>query len=121
MPLLGEDCPRPSQYVLASVITHVRSEPNHDDDTPGDSVEPEPNHPDPGLRRVSYAELYALVADLVSAFLARGLKAGDRIASYSSNCIVRIPNVPHARDGLRPGVACGARAPLGAPPVRGGS
>ena len=54
------------------------------------SVEPEPNHPKPDLRRVTYAELYALVADLVSAFLARGLKPGDRIASYASNCIVRM-------------------------------
>ena len=53
-------------------------------------VEPEPNHPNPERRCVSYAELYALVADTVSAFLARGLKPGDRIASYSSNCIVRI-------------------------------
>ncbi len=56
-------------------------------------VEPEPNHPNPELRRVSYAELYTLVADLVSAFLARGLKPGDRIASYSSNCIVGIDQV----------------------------
>ncbi|TFK91828.1 acetoacyl-CoA synthetase [Polyporus arcularius HHB13444] len=54
------------------------------------AIEPEPNHPEPGLRRVSYAELYALVADLVSAFLARGLKPGDRIASYSSNCIENV-------------------------------
>ena len=38
---------------------------------------------------MSYAELYTLVADLASAFLARGLQPGDRIASYSSNCIVR--------------------------------
>ncbi|KAI0722938.1 acetoacetate-CoA ligase [Earliella scabrosa] len=54
------------------------------------AIEPEPNHPKPDLRRVTYAELYALVADLVSAFLARGLKPGDRIASYASNCIENV-------------------------------
>ncbi|KAI0774307.1 acetoacyl-CoA synthetase [Fomes fomentarius] len=54
------------------------------------AIEPELNHPRPELRRVSYAELYTLVANLVSAFLARGLKPGDRIASYSSNCIENV-------------------------------
>ncbi|KAI0335499.1 acetoacyl-CoA synthetase [Cubamyces sp. BRFM 1775] len=54
------------------------------------AIEPEPNHPNPDFRRVSYAELYALVSDLVSAFLAHGLKPGDRIASYSSNCIENV-------------------------------
>ncbi|EJF61261.1 acetoacetate-CoA ligase [Dichomitus squalens LYAD-421 SS1] len=54
------------------------------------AIEPELNHPHPELRRVSYAELYAVVADLVSAFLARGLQPGDRIASYSSNCIENV-------------------------------
>ncbi|KAH9943407.1 acetoacyl-CoA synthetase [Epithele typhae] len=38
----------------------------------------------------SFKPLYALVADLVSAFLARGLKPGDRIASYSSNCVENV-------------------------------
>jgi acyl-CoA synthetase (AMP-forming)/AMP-acid ligase II len=32
--------------------------------------------------------LYALTADVVSALLALGVKAGDRVASYSSNSIV---------------------------------
>ncbi|KAI0677532.1 acetoacyl-CoA synthetase [Trametes maxima] len=54
------------------------------------AIEPEPSHPNPELRRVSYAALYALVADLVSAFLAHGLQPGDRIASYSSNCIENV-------------------------------
>ncbi|KAH9899837.1 acetoacyl-CoA synthetase [Cubamyces lactineus] len=54
------------------------------------AIEPEPNHPNPDFRRVSYAELYALVSDLVSGFLAHGLKPGDRIASYSSNCIENV-------------------------------
>ncbi|KAI9000978.1 acetoacyl-CoA synthetase [Trametes punicea] len=54
------------------------------------AIEPEPKHPNPDVRRVSYAELYASVSDLVSAFLAHGLKPGDRIASYSSNCIENV-------------------------------
>lgn len=52
-----------------------------------EATEPHPGDPKPALRRVSYAELYTLVSDLVSALLAQGLKAGDRVASYSSNCI----------------------------------
>ncbi|PCH41206.1 acetoacetyl-CoA synthetase [Wolfiporia cocos MD-104 SS10] len=55
-----------------------------------EAIEPEPSNPSPAFRRVSYAELYVLVADLVSAFLAAGLKAGDRVASYSSNCIENV-------------------------------
>jgi acetoacetyl-CoA synthetase len=51
--------------------------------------EPHPRHPTPALRELSYAGLYALVADLVSALLGAGLVRGDRVASYSSNCIVR--------------------------------
>ncbi|CDO76278.1 hypothetical protein BN946_scf184470.g36 [Trametes cinnabarina] len=54
------------------------------------AIEPEPKHPNPDVRRVSYAELYAMVSDLVSAFLAHGLQPGDRIASYSSNCIENV-------------------------------
>ncbi|KAF7790811.1 hypothetical protein EIP86_001768 [Pleurotus ostreatoroseus] len=52
-----------------------------------EATEPTPSEPSPPLRRVTYAELYALVADLVSALLSVGLKPGDRVASYSSNCI----------------------------------
>ena len=52
-----------------------------------------PSDPQPTLRRVTYAELYDLVADLVSALLSYGLKPGDRVASYSSNCVVRSPNL----------------------------
>ena len=48
-------------------------------------------------RRVTYKELYVIVADLVSALLEIGLKPGDRVASYSSNCIVR----EHATISLR--------------------
>lgn len=52
------------------------------------TAEPEPNNIAPPLRHVTYLELYSLVSDLVSALLLCGLKAGDRVASYSSNCIV---------------------------------
>ncbi|KAH9936950.1 acetoacyl-CoA synthetase [Amylocystis lapponica] len=55
-----------------------------------ETIEPEPSNPAPSPRRVTYAELYSLVADLVSAFLNCGLKAGDRVASYSSNCIENV-------------------------------
>jgi hypothetical protein len=51
------------------------------------TAEPAPNFPSPVPRRITYAELYALVADLVSAFILSGLSPGDRVASYSSNCI----------------------------------
>ncbi|THH33618.1 hypothetical protein EUX98_g606 [Antrodiella citrinella] len=56
-----------------------------------EAIEP---HPGTGnvsaLRHVSYADLYALVADLVSALLSLGLKPGDRVASYASNCIENV-------------------------------
>ncbi|KAJ6613430.1 acetoacetyl-CoA synthetase [Mycena sp. CBHHK59/15] len=51
------------------------------------ATEPTPLDPNPDLRRCTYAELYDLVSQLVSALLANGLKPGDRVASYSSNCI----------------------------------
>lgn len=53
-------------------------------------AEPTPLNPTPDLRRCSYAELYDLVSQLVSALLANGLKPGDRVASYSSNCIENV-------------------------------
>jgi hypothetical protein len=39
-------------------------------------------------RRISYSDLYSLVADVVSALCALDVCPGDRIASYSSNCVV---------------------------------
>jgi acetoacetyl-CoA synthetase len=39
---------------------------------------------------VTYHELYNLVADLVSALLSYDLQPGDRVASYSSNCIENV-------------------------------
>lgn len=61
-----------------------------DSTTMPSSAEPTPEVPNPPLHRVTYAELYALVADLVSALLVHDLKPGDRVASYSSNCIVGV-------------------------------
>jgi len=56
----------------------------------GTLAEPSPNYPSPLLRRISYSDLYSLVADLVSALLLAGLKPGDRVASYCSNSIVSL-------------------------------
>lgn len=57
-------------------------------------AEPTPDNPSPPLIRMTYFDLYNLVADSVSALLQQGLKPGDRVASYSSNCIVsRLSNV----------------------------
>ncbi|KAG2013636.1 acetyl-CoA synthetase [Coprinopsis cinerea AmutBmut pab1-1] len=44
----------------------------------------------PDYRRCTYAELYTLVASAVSALLHYGLKPGDRVASYASNCIENV-------------------------------
>ncbi|KAF9568890.1 acetoacetyl-CoA synthetase [Agrocybe pediades] len=55
-----------------------------------EAIEPTPDYPDPRLRRVTYAELYELVADVVSALLHHGVKRGDRVAAYSSNCIENV-------------------------------
>ena len=38
--------------------------------------------------KITYAELYNATSDAVSALLSLGIKAGDRVASYSTNCIV---------------------------------
>ncbi|KAI6119336.1 acetoacetyl-CoA synthetase [Pisolithus croceorrhizus] len=54
------------------------------------ATEPTPDCPSPAERRVTYARLYDLVADLVSALLQLGLKPGDRVASYCSNCIENV-------------------------------
>lgn len=54
------------------------------------ATEPTDEYPNPELRQCTYAQLYTLVADLVSALLLNGLKPGDRVASYSSNCIENV-------------------------------
>uniref|UniRef100_D8PNZ0 AMP-dependent synthetase/ligase domain-containing protein n=1 Tax=Schizophyllum commune (strain H4-8 / FGSC 9210) TaxID=578458 RepID=D8PNZ0_SCHCM len=54
------------------------------------ATEPTPDLPQPPLRRATYAELYSMVADIVSALLSRGFKPGDRVASYASNCIENV-------------------------------
>lgn len=53
------------------------------------TVEPTPEYP-LQLRKVTYAQLYEIVRDVVSALLYYGLRPGDRVASYSSNCIARV-------------------------------
>ncbi|RDB22609.1 Acetoacetyl-CoA synthetase [Hypsizygus marmoreus] len=54
------------------------------------ATEPTPEDPTPELRKCTYLQLYNLVADLVSSLLQNGLKPGDRVASYSSNCIENV-------------------------------
>lgn len=54
------------------------------------ATEPTPDCPAPPDRCVTYAQLYTIVADLVSALLQLGLKPGDRVASYSSHCIENV-------------------------------
>ncbi|KAH7914344.1 hypothetical protein BJ138DRAFT_1079714 [Hygrophoropsis aurantiaca] len=54
------------------------------------ATEPTPDDPNPPLRRVTYAELYDLVARLASTLRNLGLEPGDRVASYSSNCIENV-------------------------------
>ncbi|KAF5369916.1 hypothetical protein D9758_001032 [Tetrapyrgos nigripes] len=54
------------------------------------AIEPTSNIPDPGLRTLTYGELYTLVANLASALLLNDFKPGDRVASYSSNCIENV-------------------------------
>ncbi|QRV72766.1 AMP binding enzyme [Ceratobasidium sp. AG-Ba] len=52
-----------------------------------EAVEPTPDLDGPSFRKITYAELYASVADAVSALTEQGVTKGDRVASYSSNCI----------------------------------
>ena len=54
------------------------------------SAEPTSEEPLPRLRKYTYLQLHNLVADLVSALICHGVKVGDRVASYASNCIVCI-------------------------------
>jgi acetoacetyl-CoA synthetase len=53
-------------------------------------AEPTPQYPALSHRHISYAQLYDLVGNIVSALLQCGLQPGERVASYSSNCIVSI-------------------------------
>jgi acetoacetyl-CoA synthetase len=67
--------------------------------------------PAPAPRTLSFAELHALVGDLVSALLGAGLRPGDRVASYASNCIVSASpprrQATDSRTGKRRGVSRG--------------
>ncbi|KAF8592338.1 acetoacetate-CoA ligase [Ramaria rubella] len=53
-------------------------------------VEPTLNCPIPSIRKVTYQQLYQLVANIVSALLLVPIGPGDRVASYSSNCIENV-------------------------------
>ncbi|KAK2466220.1 hypothetical protein APHAL10511_001862 [Amanita phalloides] len=64
------------------------------------SAEPTDEYPEPQLRECTYSDLYDLVARVSSALLLHGLKPGDRVASYSCNCIENV-------------VACLATAAIG--------
>jgi acyl-CoA synthetase (AMP-forming)/AMP-acid ligase II len=52
-------------------------------------AEPTADDPVPEIKQCTYLLLYSMVADLASALLSNGVRPGDRVASYSSNCIVR--------------------------------
>ncbi|CUA70198.1 acetoacetyl-CoA synthetase [Rhizoctonia solani] len=52
-----------------------------------EAVEPLADLASSPFRQITYAELYAQVANLVSALTEHGVKKGDRVACYSSNCI----------------------------------
>jgi len=45
----------------------------------------------PAIRTMSYATLYKEAIIATSALRALGVQPGDRVASYSSHCIVRLP------------------------------
>lgn len=74
-----------------------QSSSNSDLDTTPVNVLAEPtlDGASPHIRQCTYDGLYKLVADLVSSFVSHGLKAGDRVASYSSNCIVSASSERH--------------------------
>ncbi|KAF9534315.1 acetoacetyl-CoA synthetase [Crepidotus variabilis] len=55
-----------------------------------EATEPTPAEPILRLRKVTYHQLYTLVADLVSSLKHYGIGVGDRVASYSSNCIENV-------------------------------
>lgn len=52
------------------------------------SAEPTPERPSPSHKSVTYANLYHTVHKAVLALKSFGIVPGDRVASYSSNCIV---------------------------------
>ncbi|KAJ7068285.1 acetoacyl-CoA synthetase [Mycena amicta] len=51
------------------------------------ATEPTPLQPEPQLRRYTYAQLYELVSQIVSALLANSVQPGDRVSAYCSNSI----------------------------------
>lgn len=47
-------------------------------------------YPHPHYRKITYKQLYTLTSRVVNALEREGIKPGDRVASYASNCIVRL-------------------------------
>ncbi|KAG8888435.1 hypothetical protein FRB98_007647 [Tulasnella sp. 332] len=54
------------------------------------ATEPTPSTPNPPYRRITYGELYDLTSRVVDALRSSGIKPGDRVASYASNCIENV-------------------------------
>ncbi|KAG8986406.1 hypothetical protein FRB90_004043, partial [Tulasnella sp. 427] len=54
------------------------------------ATEPTSTSPSPAYRKCTYAELYDLTRRLTYALRKRGVKEGDRVASYASNCIENV-------------------------------
>ncbi|KAF8321164.1 acetoacetate-CoA ligase [Clavulina sp. PMI_390] len=54
------------------------------------ATEPTPENPSPAHKTITYASLYTAVAHTVQALLELGISPGDRVASYSSNCIENV-------------------------------
>ncbi|KAG9017281.1 hypothetical protein FRB93_007394 [Tulasnella sp. JGI-2019a] len=54
------------------------------------ATEPTPSTPNPPYRHITYRELYDLTSRVVDSLKNAGIKPGDRIASYASNCIENV-------------------------------
>jgi acyl-CoA synthetase (AMP-forming)/AMP-acid ligase II len=81
-----ETCPCSSQSVLSAQHSTIQAS-----DYLPFVAEPTSDDPDPEIKQCTYLQLYSMVADLASALLSNGVRPGDRVASYSSNCIVSFP------------------------------